>query len=159
MFNTADFPDGYAPDPKIDNNTYETCRYRGFRTPNTTSEEHPYTTNMMYWHVFGARLAFVAVFEVREFGRGRVDARRSDSQGNAGHRVSAAHRGGQLSRLMGQGGRSDRCSEDVCPSWREFLVGWKPGCCGDGVPPGSVRGYHPALDIPLRRKSDSGHNN
>ena len=64
MFNTADFPAGYAPDPKIDDRQFDTCRYRGFRTPNTTGEEEPYVTNMMYWHVFGARLAFVAVFEV-----------------------------------------------------------------------------------------------
>ena len=69
MFNTADFPPGYAPDPKIDNRHFETCRYRGFRTPNTTGEEEPYVTNMMYWHVFGARLAFVAVFEVSVGGR------------------------------------------------------------------------------------------
>ncbi|XP_043246594.1 anoctamin-5-like isoform X2 [Amphibalanus amphitrite] len=63
VFNTADFPPGYEPDPQIDNRTYETCRYRGYRTPNVTGEENPYSTNMMYWHVFGARLAFVAVFE------------------------------------------------------------------------------------------------
>ncbi|XP_037087144.1 anoctamin-5-like isoform X2 [Pollicipes pollicipes] len=61
VFNTSDFPPGYAPDPQIDDRKFETCRYRGFRTP--PDSEHPYETNMMYWHVFGARLAFVAIFE------------------------------------------------------------------------------------------------
>ena len=42
---------------------HEYCRYRAYRSP--PDSEEPYEINKTWLHVFAARLAFVAVFEVR----------------------------------------------------------------------------------------------
>lgn len=57
----------YFGPPLSENQTsleHETCLYLAYRSPPDPDKDLAYQLTKAWWHVFAARLAFVAVFEV-----------------------------------------------------------------------------------------------